>query len=154
MFLEYFAVVDRQQQIDQHCYHLLGYTFNPVHKIQEHIDYMYHWMSRLAMSGVYEFYMEHQMLIVLNFLPEEWMSVRLSLEYRLESLDFNNLADEMLLERERQYAEKGIQRTGRSAGRLDAVAKFIPWFEQNELGGDDFDEVDDVIGEPTYVPKI
>ena len=54
-------------------------------------------MSRLAMSGVYEFYMEHQMLIVFNSLPEEWMSVRLSLEYRLESLDFNNLDDEMLL---------------------------------------------------------
>jgi hypothetical protein len=66
-FLDYFVVVDRQQQID----HLLGYVFNPVHKIQEHIDYMYHWMIRLAMSGVYEFYMEHQMLIVLNSLPEE-----------------------------------------------------------------------------------
>jgi hypothetical protein len=52
--------------------------------------------------------MKHQMLIVLYSLPKEWMSVRLSLEYRLESLDFNNLADEMLLERERQYAEKGI----------------------------------------------
>jgi len=51
------------------------------------------------------------------------------LEYKLESLDFNNLADEMLLEREHQYAEKGIRRTGRSAGRLDATAKFIPWFE-------------------------
>jgi hypothetical protein len=58
---------------------------------------MYNWMSRLAMSDVYEFYMEHQLLIVFNSLPEEWMSVRLSLEYRLESLDFNNLADEMLL---------------------------------------------------------
>ena len=58
-------------------------------------------MSRLAMSGVYEFYMEHQMLIVLNSLLEEWMSVRLLLGYRLEYLDFNNLADEILLERER-----------------------------------------------------
>jgi len=115
---------------------------------------MYHWMSRLGMSGVYEFYMEHQMLIVLNSLPEEWMTVRLSLEYRLEYLDFNNLAYEMLLERERQYAEKGIRRTGRSAGHLDAAAKFISWFEQNELGGDDFDEVDGVIGDPTYVPTI
>ena len=129
MLLKYFVVVDRQQQIDQHWYHLLGYACNPVHKIQEHIDYMYHWMSRLAMSGVYKFYMERQMLIVLNSLPEEWMSVRLSLEYRLESLDFNNLADEMLLEREHQYAEKGIRRTGRSASRLDAAAEFIPWFE-------------------------
>jgi len=86
----------------------LGYAFNPVHKIQEHIDYMYHWMIRLTISGVCEFYMEHQMLIVLNSLPEEWMPVRLSLEYKLESLDFNNLANEMLLERERQYAEKDI----------------------------------------------
>jgi len=51
------------------------------------------------------------------------------LEYKLESLDFNNLTDEMLLEREHQYAEKGIRCTGRSAGRLDATAKFIPWFE-------------------------
>jgi hypothetical protein len=72
----------------------------------------------------------------------------------MESLDFNNLTDEMMLERERQYAKKGIRRTGKSAGRLDAAAKFIPWFEQNELGGDDFDEVDDIIGDPTYVPKI
>ena len=98
--------------------------------------------------------MEHQMLIVLNSLPEEWMLVRLSLEYRLESLDFNNLADEMLLERERQYAEKGIRRIGRSTGRLHAAAKFIRWFEQNELGGDDFDEVDDLTRDPTYVPTI
>ena len=111
-------------------------------------------MSRLAMSSVYKFYMERQMLIVLNSLPEEWMSVRLSLEYKLESLDFNNLADEMLLERECQYAEKGIQRTGRSTCHLDAATKFIPWFEHNELGGDDFDEVDDVIRDLTYVPTI
>jgi hypothetical protein len=132
----------------------LSYAFNSVHKIQEHIDYMYHWMSRLAMSGVYEFYMEHQMLIILNSLPEEWMSVRVSLEFRLESLDFNNLADEMLLERERQYTEKGIRRTGGSTCHLDVAAKFIPWFEENELGGDGFDEVDDVIEDPTYVPTI
>jgi hypothetical protein len=37
---------------------------------------------------------------------------------------------------------------------LDVAAKFIPWFEHNELEGDDFDEVDDVIGDPTYVPTI
>jgi hypothetical protein len=72
----------------------------------------------------------------------------------MESLDFNNLTDEMLLERERQYAKKGIRRTEKNTGRLDAAAKFISWFEQNELGGDDFDEVDDIIGDPTYVPKI
>jgi len=74
-FWNIFDVVNIQQQID----HLLGYNINLVYKIQEHIDYMYHWMSRLAMSGVYEFYMEHQMLIVLNSLPEEWILVRLSL---------------------------------------------------------------------------
>jgi len=62
------------------------------------------------MSSVYEFYMEHPMLIVFNSLPEEWM-VWLSLEYRLESLDFNNLANKMLLERERWYTEMGIRRT-------------------------------------------
>jgi hypothetical protein len=72
----------------------------------------------------------------------------------MKSLDFNNLTDEMLLERERQYAKKGIRRTEKNTGRLDAAAKFISWFEQNELGGDDFDEVDDIIGDPTYVPKI
>ena len=38
VFLEYFAVVDKQQQID----HLLSYVINLVHKIQEHIDYIYH----------------------------------------------------------------------------------------------------------------
>jgi hypothetical protein len=37
---------------------------------------------------------------------------------------------------------------------LDAVAKFISWFEQNELGGDDFDKVDDIIGDRIYVPII
>ena len=26
----------------------MSYAFNYVHKIQEHIDYMYHWMSRLT----------------------------------------------------------------------------------------------------------
>jgi hypothetical protein len=92
----FFIVEDKQQQID----HLLGYTINHVHKIQEYIDDMYNWMSRLAISGVYEFYIEHQMLIVLNSLSKEWILVRLSLQYRLKSLDFNNLADKMLLERE------------------------------------------------------
>jgi len=105
------------------------------------------------MSGVYEFYMEHQMLIFLNSLIEKWMSVQLSLEYRLESLYFNNLDDEMLLDREHQYTEKSIWHTGRSACYLDAAAKLIQWFEQNELEGDDFDEVD-VIEDPNYVPAI
>jgi len=82
------------------------------------------------------------------------MSIWLSMEYRLESLDFNNLADEIMFERERRYTEKDIWRTGRSTGRLDTGAKFISWFEYNKLGGDDFDEVDDVIGDPTYVHAI
>ena len=64
MLLKYYVVVDRQQQID----HLLGYAFNHVHEIREHIDDIYHWMIRLAMGAVYEFYIEHQMLIVLNSL--------------------------------------------------------------------------------------
>ena len=75
--------------------------------------------------------------------------MRQSLENRLKSLDFNNLADEILFERERLYAEKGIRRTGRSASHLDVAAKFIPWFEQTELGEDDCDEIDDVIGDLT-----
>jgi hypothetical protein len=37
---------------------------------------------------------------------------------------------------------------------LDANTKFIQWFKQKELGGVGFDEVDDVIGDPTYVPTI
>jgi hypothetical protein len=81
------------------------------------------------MSGVYKFYMEYQMLIVLNSLLEEWMSVRLLLEYRLESLDFNNLVDEMLLERKHQYTKKDIRHIGRSTSHLDVAAKFISWFE-------------------------
>jgi len=82
------------------------------------------------------------------------MLVRLSLEYRLESLDFNNLADEMLLEKECQNTKKGIRCTGKSINHLDATTKFVSWFEQNELGGDDFDEVDDTIENPIYVPAI
>ena len=80
--------------------------------------------------------------------------MQLSLKYRVESLDFNNLADKMLLERERQYTENGIQRTARSACCLDVTTKFIPQFEHNELGGHNFDEVDDEIGNPNYVPGI
>jgi len=106
------------------------------------------------MSGVYEFYMKRQMLIILNFLPEKWISVRLSLEYRLKSLDFNNLVDEMMLDREHQCTKKDIWRTESSAGRLDVVAKFIPLFEHNDLEGDECEEVDDVIGDHTYVPTI
>ena len=37
---------------------------------------------------------------------------------------------------------------------LDNAAKFVPWFEQNKLGGDDFDEVDDIIRDLNYIPAI
>jgi hypothetical protein len=37
---------------------------------------------------------------------------------------------------------------------LVAAAKFIAWFEYNEIEGDDFDEVDNIIGDPIYVPII
>ena len=60
----------------------------------------------------------------------------------------------MLFERKRQYAKKGIRRARRSTGRLVAAAKFIAWFEYNEIEGDDFDEVDNIIGDPIYVPII
>ena len=45
----------------------------------------------------------------------------------------------------------GIRRIGRSARKLDPAAKFIPWFDKYELGGLD-DDVDDIIGDPDYVP--
>jgi hypothetical protein len=37
---------------------------------------------------------------------------------------------------------------------LDVVAKFISLFKHNEHGGDACEEVNDVIGDPTYVPTI
>ena len=56
--------------------------------------------------------------------------------------------------RERLYTIKGIQRTSRSAKKLDSAAKFIPWFDKCELDGtaNDDDVVDDIIGDPDYVP--
>ena len=61
----------------------------------------------------------------------------------------------MLLERERLYIIMGIRRTGWSARKLDPVAKFIPWFDKYELGGpDDDNDVDDIIGDPDYVPTM
>ena len=58
--------------------------------------------------------------------------------------------------RERLYTIKGIRRTGRSARKLDPVGKFIPWFDNYELGepDDDDDEIDDIIGDPNYVPTL
>jgi hypothetical protein len=60
----------------------------------------------------------------------------------------------MLLERECQYIKKDIRRIRRSTNYMDVAAKFIPWFEHNEFRRDDFDEVDDVIGDPNYIPAI
>ena len=51
----------------------------------------------------------------------------------------------------------GIRRTGRSARKLVPAAKFIPWFDKYELGGpnnDDDNDLDDIIGDPDYIPII
>ena len=39
-----------------------------------------------------------------------------------------------------------------STRKLDSVAKFISWFDKYELGGPDDDDVDNIIGDPNYVP--
>ena len=83
---------------------------------------------------------------------EEWNQVRQSFKDRLSVLDFNTLADEILLERECMYTIIGIRCIGGSAWKLDPVVKFIMWFDKYELGGyDDNDDVDDIIGDPDYV---
>ena len=47
----------------------------------------------------------------------------------------------------------GIRRTGQNAKKLDPAAKFITWFDKSELGGLVDDHiVDDIIGDPNYVP--
>ena len=128
---------------------------NPEHRMVEHINFMYNWLFKLYMHGVHEFYIEQQMKIVLNSLPEKWDQVRQSLKDRLSALDFNSLVEDMLLERERLYTIMDIQRTGRSARKLDHVAKFILWFDKYELGGSYEDnDVDDIIGDPDYVPTM
>ena len=149
--MDYFVVVDRQQEIKN----LLEYKINPEHRIVEHINFMYSWLFKLYMHGVHEFYIEQQMEIVLDSLLEEWNQVRQSLKDRLSALDFNSLAEDMLLERERLYTIMDIRRTGRSARKLDPVTKFILWFDKCELSGPDNDnEVDDIIRDPDYVPTL
>ena len=106
------------------------------------------------MHEIHEFYIEQQMEIVLDSLPEEWNQVLQSLKNRLSALDFNFLVEDMLHEREHLYTIMGIQRTGRSAIKLDPAAKCIPWFDNYELGGLDDDEVDDIIGDLDYVPTL
>ena len=149
--IDYFVVVDSQQKIKS----LLEYKMNPEHHVVERINFMYNWLFRLYMHEIHEFYIEQQMEIVLNSLPEEWNQVRQSLKDRLSALDFNSLAEDMLLERERLYTIMGIRRMGRSARKLDSAAKFISWFDNYKLGGlDDDDEIDDIIGDPDYVPTL
>ena len=113
---------------------------------------MYNWLFKLYKHGVHEFYIEQQMKIVLDSLPEKWNQVRQSLKNRLSAFDFNSLAEEMLLERERLYTIMGIRCTGRSTRKLNHAAKFIPWFDECELGGPADDDVDDIISDPDYVP--
>ena len=68
-------------------------------------------------------------------------------------MDFNTLANEILLERGRMYTIMGVQRT--SVRKLDPAAKFISWFDSYEFGGpDDDNEVDDIIRDPDYVPTM
>ena len=104
-YVDYFVVVDCQQEIQL----LLEYKMNPEHNVVEHIIFMYNWFFKIYMHGVHEFYIEQQMEIVLDSLPEEWNQVRQSLNDRLSALDFNTLTDEMLLEREHLYTIIGIQ---------------------------------------------
>ena len=127
---------------------------NLKHKIVEHIDFMYKWMFRLYMHEIHEFYIKQQMKIILNSLLEEWNQVRQSLKDILNALDFNSLAEKMLLERERLYTIMGIRRTGRSVRKLDPAAKFIPWFDKYKVDGLDADDVDDIIGDLNYVPTF
>ena len=92
------------------------------------------------------------MEIVLDSLLDEWNQVWQLLKDRLSALDFNTLADEILLEKKRIYTIMGIRRTGRSARKLDPATKFILWFDKYELGRhDDDDDIDDIIGDPNYV---
>ena len=50
----------------------------------------------------------------------------------------------------------GIWRIGQSIKKSNPTAKFIPWFDNYELGepDDDDDEVDNIIGDPDYVPTM
>ena len=147
--VDYFVVVDSQQEVKS----LLEYKMNLEHRVVEHINFMYNWLFKLYIYEIHEFYIEQQMTIVLNSLPEKWNQVRQSLKNKLSALNFNSLAEDMLLERERLYTIIGIRRTGRSAKKLDPAAKFILWFDKYEFGGpDDDNDVDDIIGDPDYVP--
>ena len=66
-YVDYFVVVDRQQEIEN----LLGYKMNPEHCVVEHINFIYNWLFKLYMHDVHEFYIEQQMKIVLDSLSKE-----------------------------------------------------------------------------------
>ena len=134
--------------------HLLAYKKSAFHTVAENIDYMYHWIANLWHRDVHEFFIEQQIQIVLDALPNEWESVRQALKQRLSSLDFNTLAEDILLERESQLKAMGIRRTGRSARCLEPAARFVPWYEEYELGGHSDDNLDDIVNDPNYVPGM
>ena len=52
------------------------------------------------------------------------------------------------------YTIMGIRNIGRSVRKLDHAAKFIPWFDECGLGGPDDNDVDDILGDPDYVPAL
>ena len=85
---------------------------NHEHRAVEHINFMCNWLFKLYMHGIHEFYIEQQMKIVLDSLPEEWNQVQQSLKDRLSALDFNSFTEDMLLEREQLYTIMSIRCTG------------------------------------------
>ena len=150
-YMDYFVIVDNQQEIKS----LLEYKMNPGYHVVEHINFMYNWLFRLYMHWIHEFYIKQQIEIVLDSLSQEWSQFRQSLKDRLSALNFISLAEEMLLKRERWYTIMDIRRTSRSTRKLDPVVKFIPWFDNYELGElDDDNDVDDIIGDPDYISTI
>ena len=103
-YVYYFVIMDHQQEIKN----LLEYKMNSEHRVVEHINLMYNWLFRLYIHGIHEFYIEQQIEIVFDSLLEEWNQVQQSLKDKLNTLDFNSLAEDMLLERERLYTIMGI----------------------------------------------
>ena len=76
------------------------------------------------------------------------------MKQRLSSLDFNILAEDVLLERKSQLKAMGIRRTGRRERCLEPAARFVPWYEEYELGGHSDDNLDDIVDDPDYVPGM
>ena len=67
-YVYYFVIMDHQQEIKN----LLEYKMNSEHRVVEHINFMYNWLFRLYMHEIHEFYIEQQIVIVLDSLPKEW----------------------------------------------------------------------------------